>query len=74
MSAMARRYNDFVLEFAAREGHFAIDLDARLPASHEVFYDDVHFNIAGAERVAEIVADGLLEILARLPAVKPAAE
>ncbi|MFN8285749.1 MAG: SGNH/GDSL hydrolase family protein [Chitinophagales bacterium] len=49
-------YNAKVKEVAQRAGITVVDLDAELPHTAEMFYDDCHFTEAGAEKVAEIIA------------------
>ena len=65
--AISRLYNTFLMDFAAREGHFVIDLASQLRPSHDIFYDDSHFNINGAREVAAIISEYLTEILSRPP-------
>jgi lysophospholipase L1-like esterase len=59
MAAIADVYNRHLARFAKEQGHGLIDLAAALPSGTEVFYDDVHFNAAGARRVTEVIAEGL---------------
>ena len=53
-----KRYNDVVLQACATEHLECIDLSS-LAKDTSVFYDDVHFNEAGARQVAGIVANHL---------------
>ncbi len=53
------RYNRVMLEVCADRRVECLDLAAMLPKDDTVFYDDVHFNEAGAERVAAAVAERL---------------
>jgi lysophospholipase L1-like esterase len=55
MDAALERYNDVMRELAAEEGVELVDLGASLPKSLEFFYDDVHFNDAGAAAAAAAV-------------------
>jgi lysophospholipase L1-like esterase len=60
--AMARAYaafNRVLLDFCREEGAECIDLAAQVPRDTRSFYDDIHFNEGGSERVAGIVADHL---------------
>jgi lysophospholipase L1-like esterase len=50
MDASMESYNDVMRDVAARHGVPLFDLAAEMPKSLEFFYDDVHFNIQGAER------------------------
>jgi lysophospholipase L1-like esterase len=53
------QYNRRLVDVCAREGVECVDLAAALPRDLSVFYDDAHFNEAGARRVAECLADYL---------------
>jgi hypothetical protein len=56
-----QRYNRALLETCRELGADCIDLAAALPRDTRAFYDDCHFNEPGARRVAEVLADYLLE-------------
>jgi lysophospholipase L1-like esterase len=60
-------YNRALLEVAGDEEVNAFDLAAAMPRDASAFYDDVHFNEAGARRVAELLARHMVEsgLLAR---------
>ncbi len=60
---VARLYNDFLTDFANRNGHPVLDPAATLPPSFDHFYDDVHFNANGARAVARTLARGLVELI-----------
>jgi lysophospholipase L1-like esterase len=47
--------NDRVRQVAKELSVKVVDLDRELPRTTEVFYDDAHFNVRGAQRVAELV-------------------
>ena len=47
--------NAHIRKAAAEFGAGLVDLDRELPRTTEVFYDDCHFNVHGAEMVAEAV-------------------
>jgi hypothetical protein len=53
-------YNEKLEEVAAARGVEVIDLAEALPKDRSVFYDDMHFNLRGAEKVASLVAGYLL--------------
>ena len=55
------RYNETLLAVCATARIDCIDLDAKLPKDTTVFYDDVHFNEAGARQVAMTVVAHLLD-------------
>jgi lysophospholipase L1-like esterase len=48
-------YNRVLLDVCERRGVECIDLASKLPKDLTVFYDDAHFNEAGARTVADIV-------------------
>lgn len=54
------RYNETLLEVCRREQLACIDLASVLPKSDAAFYDDAHFNEAGADLVARTLAEALL--------------
>jgi lysophospholipase L1-like esterase len=54
------KLNKRLLETCARRALICVDLESRIPRTLEYFYDSVHFNEAGAERVAASVAESLL--------------
>jgi len=60
MAAIADLYNSYTRDFARENGHDFIDIAAALPPTMEVFYDDIHFNLAGAQIVANVLTDGFL--------------
>lgn len=49
-------FNGQLLSLCATRGLECVDLAARMPRDSAYYYDDCHFNDAGAERVADIVA------------------
>jgi lysophospholipase L1-like esterase len=61
-SAMAEaysRYNDTLRAFCRETGAECLDLDRLLPRDLSVFYDDLHLNESGAEKVALAIFDYL---------------
>jgi lysophospholipase L1-like esterase len=54
-----RQYNDTLLEICAVRQVECVDLSAMLSKDTSVFYDDVHFNEAGAREVARILSNHL---------------
>lgn len=60
-----RAMNDTTREVAASfdGGVFLVDLDARLPRSWDVFYDECHFTRLGNERVASELAPAIADLL-----------
>ena len=57
MDAALERYNDVQRRLAEEEGLPILDLAAELPKSLEFFFDDVHFNDAGARHAANQLAE-----------------
>jgi lysophospholipase L1-like esterase len=55
-----RMYNQALRTFCEEESIELIDLEAVIPKSTAVFYDDVHFTEHGAAEVASVVAEYLL--------------
>ena len=60
LSKAMKMYNEELLKICRNRDVECIDLGNMLPKDTRTFYDDVHFNEGGAERVAEIVANYLL--------------
>jgi lysophospholipase L1-like esterase len=54
-------YNQRLLEVCQQRQVECVDLANALPKDTTVFYDDVHFNESGAQRVSKVVADYLLQ-------------
>jgi len=59
------RFNQVTLAVCRDRGLFCVDLAALVPKKRENFYDDMHFNEAGARLVARILANAIAE---RFPA------
>jgi lysophospholipase L1-like esterase len=51
------QFNHLLLEVCREQGVECIDLAAEMTGHESYFYDDVHFNEAGSEKVAAILAD-----------------
>lgn len=56
-------YNDRLREICRESDVFLIDLAAKMPKNSVYFYDDMHYNKAGAVKVAELISAGLTEFL-----------
>ena len=54
------RYNEVLRRIAVQHQIEFVDIASALPRDATSFYDDVHFNEGGAERVAETLAEHLL--------------
>ena len=52
-------YNDVLRRQAAAEDLLLIDLAAHLPKDEAYYYDQVHFNLQGERKVAEIVSEAI---------------
>jgi len=61
MDAAMERYNDGLREVARAHNTPLLDLSAALPKSLDFFYDDVHFNVRGADTTASLLADFLVD-------------
>ncbi|MFN7972308.1 MAG: SGNH/GDSL hydrolase family protein [Acidobacteriota bacterium] len=61
MDAAMSRYNDVMREVAATRGIPVYDLAREIPKTLDDFYDDVHFNVAGARTAGRGLASFLLE-------------
>ena len=60
---LLEKYNGITRQVAADGDIPLIDLAKKMPKSSEFFYDFYHFNDAGAEVVAEIIASDLAAVL-----------
>jgi len=61
LAAAMGRYNQAMKRAAAASGAPVFDLAASLPGSADFFYDDVHFNVAGADSAAAMLARFLVD-------------
>lgn len=61
MRRIASLYNDYLRDFARRHGHYLCDAAEKIPPSYENFYDECHFNIAGAKRMGSVVTQCIEE-------------
>jgi len=61
--AMLEKYNDVTREFAGSRHFPLIDLARAMPKNSLYFYDNCHLTNPGAEKVASIVANGLIPVL-----------
>jgi lysophospholipase L1-like esterase len=66
MDAAMERLNDTMRAVAARDSVPLFDLARSLPKSLRYFYDDCHFNVAGADTTAKLLA-GFVGALNRWP-------
>ncbi len=55
LARMMNAYNDAMRRFAREENMPLVDLASELPRDETVFFDDCHYNIAGARRVADLI-------------------
>ena len=56
LDAALERYNDAMRRAAAASGAPVFDLARSIPKTADFFYDDVHFNVAGADTAAAMLA------------------
>jgi lysophospholipase L1-like esterase len=56
LDAAMGRYNDAMQRAAAANGAPLFDLARAIPRTADFFYDDVHFNVAGADTTAAMLA------------------
>jgi lysophospholipase L1-like esterase len=61
LDAAMARYNAAAMTVAAQEGAPTFDLAAAIPKSADDFYDDVHFNVRGADTAAALLARFMVE-------------
>lgn len=61
MAKLLSSYNDTARQVCKERNLACVDLEAELPKSADIFYDDFHFSKAGAAAVARIVAQKLPE-------------
>jgi lysophospholipase L1-like esterase len=59
MDQAIERYNDVLREVARERSIPLYDLAKEMPKSRTFFYDDVHFNVAGARRAGEGLASSI---------------
>ncbi|HET7233559.1 MAG TPA: SGNH/GDSL hydrolase family protein [Longimicrobium sp.] len=73
-SAM-RQYNRAMIDVGARQGVPVYDLFNQIPRTTEYFYDDVHFNVRGADTAARQLARFMVEqgVFGRVRAASAAA-
>jgi lysophospholipase L1-like esterase len=64
MVHIANVYNQFLVEFAKRNGHPLCDVASGMPPSTQFFYDDMHLTDDGAARVADLVFQCVEQALA----------
>jgi hypothetical protein len=57
MTYMAKLYNSWLSNFAKSNGLPLCRIAETIPPTTQFFYDDCHFNEAGARQVAELLAD-----------------
>jgi lysophospholipase L1-like esterase len=74
LDAAMRLYNRAMLDVAREQGMPVLDLARALPKSMDYFYDDVHFNVRGADTTAALLARFIVDqgVIAR-SAAAPAA-
>ena len=63
MVYIANLYNRFIMSFALSNGVHVIDLSKEIPGSFEYMYDECHFNVDGANKVAGLIYEYLKPII-----------
>ena len=61
LAAGLRLYNQATLEVCRSRQVECIDLEKMLPKDTSVFYDDIRWNEAGAEKISEILTQYFLQ-------------
>jgi lysophospholipase L1-like esterase len=61
LESLMERYNDATRAVGAAQGLPVFDLDRRLPHTSRYLYDDVHFNVRGADTTALLLARFMVE-------------
>jgi lysophospholipase L1-like esterase len=61
LAAAMDRYNAAMRTVGAAQGVPVFDLAGALPGTADFFYDDVHFNVRGADEAARMLAEFLVE-------------
>lgn len=64
MAKGMQAFNERLLKVCAREKFPCIDLATKLGPSPDLYYDGMHFNEKGSERLSEIVAEALIRFRA----------
>lgn len=59
LAEMMNRYNQAMLDFGEMAGIPLVDAGGRLPKDTTVLYDDCHFNVSGAGKLAGLVAEAI---------------
>lgn len=59
MTKLMERYNQTMLDVCRERKAICIDIANQLPRTLDTYYDDVHFNVTGATRMAEVIAKEL---------------
>lgn len=60
---IARLYNEYTVNFARRNGFPTCEVVAQMPPGPDYFFDDIHFNYWGSQRVAGLLFDCIREQL-----------
>jgi hypothetical protein len=62
-------FNDVLRDVCHRRQLYCVDLAARVPKDRRYFFDDMHYSLAGARLVSDIVTAGIVEYSAHHPLV-----
>ena len=63
MQHVADLYNDYLIRQARERGFEVCDIASEMSPTFDSFYDDVHFNTPGAERVAQLLLPCVVSVL-----------
>jgi lysophospholipase L1-like esterase len=63
LDRMLTAYNQRLQLMAKQQNILLIDVAEKLPKDRKYYYDQIHFNDAGSEAAAEIIATELLSIM-----------
>jgi lysophospholipase L1-like esterase len=61
---VAKVYNRALVDFAEQHAHPVCDLAPRIAPTTDLFFDDMHFTLAGSARVAELVTECIEPLVA----------
>lgn len=60
MASKLREINDIMLEIASEQKIMGYDMVGDIPQTSEYFYDDLHYNTKGAQKVAGCIAEFIM--------------
>ncbi len=66
MINVSQIYNDWLINLTNKEDIYLCDVASELPPTTKIFYDDVHFNELGAQVVAQLVTDCIMDLRSKI--------